>query len=204
MIDSYFRTERSGNIGSISIGGTNLDDLPRTDLARLVSFVPQRPQLIGGSVFENIRFLREWVSDLDIETAARMSNVSLEDGSWGGRSSDGLGSQLSGGQQQRVCLARALAGRPRLLILDEPTSALDHGNEMLVRDTLTTLKGQTTMVIVAHRLSTLEMCDRIMVLVDGSIAAFDRPDALERTAGFFADAMKLSGIDFGETEHRHG
>ena len=96
-----------------------------------------------------------------------------------------LGMGLSGGQRQRICIARALAGRPDLLVLDEPTSALDGDSEAAIQRTLEELKGHVTMVVVAHRLSTLSICDRLVVFQDGRVAAVGTPEELmaSSTAG---------------------
>src|SRR5947208_9780058 len=83
------------------------------------------------------------------------------------------GGHLSGGQQQRLCIARALVEQPDVLILDEPTSALDVRSEHLIRNTLLSLKDRMTVIVIAHRLSTLTICDRIMVIKDGELKDFD-------------------------------
>ena len=87
---------------------------------------------------------------------------------------------VSGGQQQRICIARALAGRPEVLILDEPTSALDPRSESLLQESLLALKQRLTLFIVAHRMSTLDICNRVMVVVDGRVEDFDTPARLDR------------------------
>jgi ATP-binding cassette, subfamily B, bacterial len=104
------------------------------------------------------------------------------------------GGQLSGGQQQRLVIARALVEQPDVLILDEPTSALDVRSEYLVRGALEALRDQMTVIIIAHRLSTLDNCDRIMVVMDGELKAFDTPDRLAETNEFYRDALAMSGI----------
>jgi ABC-type multidrug transport system fused ATPase/permease subunit len=104
------------------------------------------------------------------------------------------GGRLSGGQQQRVCIARALVERPQLLILDEPTSALDVKSEQLIRTTLRSLKAEMTVVVIAHRLSTLDICDRIMVIQDGELRGFDTPANLESSSAFYREALELSGM----------
>ena len=79
-------------------------------------------------------------------------------------------------------------------MLDEPTSALDGRSESLIRDTLATLKGRVTVVIIAHRMSTLDICDRIMVIEAGRMTAFDTPAALHRDSDFYQNAMAVAGI----------
>ena len=99
---------------------------------------------------------------------------------------------VSGGQQQRICLARALAARPELLVLDEPTSALDPTSEMLIQESLTGLKQELTLFIVAHRMSTLDICDRVMIILDGKLAAFDTIGHLQRHNHYYRSASKLA------------
>lgn len=188
---------RDTDAGEILSDGRPIRDLDREEWARRVTFVPQETHLIDGSVADNIRFYRDDVSDEEIERAATLAHLDAElrahpdgykrqVGSGGGR--------LSGGQMQRLCIARALVERPDLLVLDEPTSALDVRSEHLVRTTLEELKRSTTLVIIAHRLSTLDVCDRIMVIQDGEIRAFDTPERLQGTEGFYTEALQLSGL----------
>ena len=99
---------------------------------------------------------------------------------------------VSGGQKQRLCLARALAARPSVLVLDEPTSALDVRSEMLVQQSLESLKGHMTMFMVAHRMSTLFICDRVMVVVDGELDALDTPERLRAENPYYRDAVELT------------
>jgi ATP-binding cassette, subfamily B, bacterial len=115
------------------------------------------------------------------------------------------GVQLSGGQRQRIAIARAMAGQPELLILDEPTSALDLKAESVIRDTIAGLKGQVTVVIIAHRISTLEACDRIMVIQKGQMKAFAPAQQLAADDQFYQQALQLAGIrqvDSGDRGHR--
>ncbi len=106
----------------------------------------------------------------------------------------GPNAHLSGGQQQRLCITRALVTRPAILVLDEPTSALDAVSEARIRASLDELRGDVTTVIVAHRLSTLDICDRILVLEEGRLVAFDTPQALRRADTFYRRALELSGV----------
>lgn len=188
---------REPTSGQVLADGTDVRSLRRSDWARRVTFVPQAASLVHGTVADNIRFYRPWITDTQIETAARQAGLHDEIMAF----ADGYahqvgdrGGSLSGGQQQRVCIARALAGEPELLILDEPTSALDAHTETVVRDSLNRLRGRMTVLVIAHRLSTLDQCDRIMVVQDGRLAAFDTPSALRASANFYADALRLSGL----------
>lgn len=182
--------------GRVLVGGVPLADVSRTSWANIVAFVPQDPHLLRGTVAENIRFLRD-VPDDHVERAVRLAHLEDDLDAWPDgleRQVGELGNHLSGGQQQRVAIARALAGRPALLIMDEPTSALDVRTEHLFRETLANLKEQMTVVIVAHRMSTLESCDRVMVLHEGRLLGFDAPSELERSNTFYRQALQLSGL----------
>ena len=80
------------------------------------------------------------------------------------------------------------------MILDEPTSSLDVRSDMLIRETLADLVPHTTVFVIAHRMSTLSICDRIMVILDGKLQGFDEPAKLEATDPFYAEALRLSGM----------
>ncbi len=181
--------------GSIMVDGRNISRFARAEWARKVTFVPQSPHLVQGSVADNIRFMRADVSQLDIERAARLAHLHDEivsSPSGYDRPVGEQGGHLSGGQQQRVCIARALVETPDVLILDEPTSSLDVRSEHLVRETLVGLKGQMTVIVIAHRMSTLEICDRIMVLQGGQVRGLDSPANLEQSSEFYREALSLS------------
>lgn len=162
-----------------------------------VAFVPQDARLIAGTVADNISFHRRDVTRAQVEAAAKRAHVheeilALPDGydtDLGARSGS-----LSGGQRQRVCIARALVREPSILVLDEPTSALDMRSESLVHETFTELKGQVTIFVIAHRLSTLNTCDRLLVLGEGRVQAYGARSELERDSDFYREALHLSKI----------
>jgi ABC-type multidrug transport system fused ATPase/permease subunit len=159
--------------------------------------VPQHPHLIEGTVRDNIRFFRSDLSDADIERGARLANIHEDIVSWVDGYDTNVGDQgstLSGGQRQRISLARSFAGRPSLLILDEPTSALDLQSEALIREALEAAKQEMTLFIVAHRLSTLNVCDRIMVLSHGRLESFAPAPELASTNEFYKEAVELSRL----------
>ena len=183
--------------GRVLAAGRDIRELRHTDWSRKVTFVPQVPALVSGTIADNIRFYRADVTDEQIRRAADLAGLTDDVAAF----PDGYahevgdrGHRLSGGQQQRVCIARALVGDPELLILDEPTSALDAVTEAKVRDTLNTLRRTMAIVVIAHRLSTLDQCDRIMIVEEGRIAAFDTPAALRSGDNFYTEALQHSGL----------
>ncbi|HEX7135008.1 MAG TPA: ABC transporter ATP-binding protein [Iamia sp.] len=178
--------------GSITVSGVPYEELDPAHWRRLVALVPQEPRLFEGTVAENIAFFRTWVGPDDVEQAAAAAHV-LDDIR---RLEHGMetrlgprGSGLSGGQKQRIAIARALVGRPQLLVLDEPTSALDLRSEELLQETIDTLKGEVTMVIITHRLSTLRSCDRVLVLEHGRQQQFGPREEVLATAAFLSGIM---------------
>lgn len=188
---------RDPSMGAVTAGGIDLREVDRAWWTQHVAFVAQDPLLFTGTVAENIRFFREGFSETDLELAATQANVladirRLQRGF--GTHLGERGSQLSGGQRQRLSIARALVGRPELLILDEPTSALDGQSEILIRDTLAELHGRITTVIIAHRMSTLDLCNRIVVIEGGRISAIGSPEALRDRSEFYRNALSAAGI----------
>ena len=136
-------------------------------------------------------------NDAAIVHAAKLANLHDEIMAWplGYDTPVGeRGSAISGGQRQRLCIARALVTEPDILVLDEPTSSLDVKSETLVRATVAGLAPRTTVFVIAHRLSTLSICDRIMVIRDGMLQGFDEPAKLEATNSFYREAILLSAI----------
>jgi ABC-type multidrug transport system fused ATPase/permease subunit len=181
--------------GTYRINGSPAEELSLGDWYKLLAVVPQQPRLFEGTVAENIRFFRAGISDAEVESAARRAHIHDEVLTWEEGYDTvlrGIGSGVSGGQAQRLCFARALAGNPQLLVLDEPTSALDVHSETRIQQTLAELEDEVTMVIIAHRLSTLRRCHRIIVLNEGRLEAFDRPEALERDNRYYREALELS------------
>lgn len=182
--------------GQVQVNGTDVRHYQRAQWRERVAYVPQTPQLVWGSVADNIRFFRPELTSEDIETAARQANIHEEILSWPQGYNTVVGqraSAVSGGQRQRLCLARALAGTPEVLILDEATSALDVKSEALVNDSLQKLRGNVTLFLVSHRPSALSMCDRVMVLVDGHLQSMDSPATLASTSAFYREVTQLAG-----------
>lgn len=186
---------REPSSGNYRVNGIEASDIRRDNWRRLVTYTPQTPQLIYGTIRDNIRYFRDDIDDATVELAARRAHLhddilALPDGYdtvVGARSS-----MVSGGQRQRICLARAIAGSPTVIILDEPTSALDVKSEELVQNALRELAGTSIVFLVAHRLSTLDICDRVMVVSDGRIQAFDTTDRLMDVNRYFKEVSDIS------------
>ena len=167
---------RQPSSGALTINGHDATMFSPASWAARIACVPQEPVLLRGTVADNIRWFRDVDND-QLLAAARQANIADEIAAWPNGIDTDVGhggSQLSVGQRQRICLARALAGRPDMLLLDEATSALDSVSEERIRAALDALKGHVTMVIVAHRPSTLSLCDRIVHVDEGRL----QPDAI--------------------------
>ena len=166
--------------GSISFGGVSVDQFRLDDLRRNMAYVPQDAILFGGSIGANLRYGDPTASDRAVKTALEAASADFVFGL-----REGLGTHvgesgraLSGGERQRIAIARALIADPRLLILDEATSALDARSEEAIRRTIARQHGERTVVIVAHRLSTVVQADRIIVFDGGRIVGEGSHDEL--------------------------
>ncbi|MUG98211.1 ATP-binding cassette domain-containing protein [Scytonema sp. UIC 10036] len=160
------------NAGQILIDGVDIRDVTLHSLRRQIGIVPQETIMFSGTIAQNIAFGQDSFDMAAVEKAAEIANAhqfisQLPDGyyTWVGE----RGVNLSGGQRQRIAIARAVLLNPRILILDEATSALDSESEALVQEALERLMEGRTVFIIAHRLSTVRRCDRILVLERGQI-----------------------------------
>lgn len=182
--------------GAYLVNGVEAADYSEASWADHVAVVPQVPRLIVGTIRENIDFYRG-LDDEAIEHAARMAQIHDEILAFAEGYNTHTGpraSNVSGGQRQRICIARALAANPDLLLLDEPTSALDLRSESRFRDSLREISGTRSLVLITHRLSTLELCDRVLVLRDGHVEALRPIDELRGESEFYADTLRHAGI----------
>ena len=184
--------------GSILIDGQEL----RGNLSAWRSqggFVPQDIFLVDDTLEANITFgeADDVISEHRLAEAVRLAQLDdvvavLPDGMLTVLGERGV--RLSGGQRQRVGLARALYRQPRVLILDEATSALDNETEQRITEALRSLHGRLTMIVIAHRLSTVRSCDRILYLDRGQVAGVGSFDELDRTNEGFAKLVELGSL----------
>ena len=186
---------RDPDQGDITMDGGAVARFDLTSWCARTTYVPQAPRLINASVADNIRFLRTGISDEEVVRVAKLAHIHDDIVSWphgyDTRISDRV-EAVSGGQGQRICLARALVRHPLLLVLDEPTSALDLRSEALVQKALAGLHGRVTMFVIAHRLSTLAACDRVMVIQDGRLEAFEPARVLVGSNPWYQEVFDLS------------
>ena len=180
--------------GEILLDGKNIKDYKLESLISVMGIVTQEAILFNDTVFNNIAFGMENVTQEDVERAARIANahdfiMQMENGyqtNIGDR-----GAKLSGGQRQRLSIARAVLKNPPVLILDEATSALDTESERLVQDALTNLMKNRTSIVIAHRLSTIRNADEIIVLKEGEIIERGTHDTLIDAGGMYSNLCRM-------------
>ena len=158
--------------GVIELDGQAISDISLAEWRKNVGYVSQEIFLKNATVFENIRFYDESISKEKVIEGARLANATqfISDLPNGFETMVGeRGVYLSAGQRQRIALARILARSPELLILDEATAALDNESEKMIKQAIENLHGKVTVIIIAHRLTTILDADRIIAIDDGKI-----------------------------------
>ena len=172
--------------GRVTLDGVDLRDLDEPTLRRAVVMVTQENFVFAGTIADNIRFGRPDASDDEVVAAAKAIGAhefvrGLPDGY--DTRVESRGGRLSAGQRQLVAFARAFLADPAVLILDEATSSLDVPSERLVQRALRTILNRRTAIIIAHRLTTVEIADRVLVLEDGVVVEDGSPQELIDTDG---------------------
>ena len=182
--------------GDIIIDGISLSTLDLAQWRSRLGFAGQDADLRPGSIFENIAYGEPDASIERVEEAARQASAHtfISALSQGYQTPVGVrGMQLSGGERQRIALARALLRRPEILILDEATNAVDNLTEALIHEAITTLAGSTTLIVIAHRLSSIRDADRVIVMSQGEIVESGCPDELLARKGAFSELSLADG-----------
>ncbi len=179
--------------GRIEIDGRELKQLQLESLRSQIGYVPQEPVLFSDTIRNNIILGRENIPDNLIDWAVEISQLKSEIDSLPNGIETAIGTRgmmLSGGQKQRLSLARALVGKPKILILDDCTSALDSSTEAALWDRLHKVMPEMTAIMITHRPDTLEQADRIYVLENGHIAEQGSHDDLLTCDGVYAKMYK--------------
>ncbi|WFE23862.1 ABC transporter ATP-binding protein [Solwaraspora sp. WMMD937] len=181
--------------GRITLDGHDLRDLRLDELRRCVGVAFEDPTLFSMSVRENLTLGRPDATDAEVHAAVRLAQADfVHDLPWGLRTRIGeQGLSLSGGQRQRLALARAVLGRPRVLVLDDPLSALDVHTEALVEQALRRVLVGTTALLVVHRPSTVALADRVALLDAGRIAAVGTHTELLATVPAYRAVLSADG-----------
>jgi ATP-binding cassette subfamily B protein len=184
--------------GRITVDGHDIRDITQDSLRHVMAIVPQDISLFHRSVLENIRYARPDADEIEVRTAAAMAHCldfieAMPDGfatMVGDR-----GVKLSGGQRQRLAIARALLKRAPILLLDEATSALDTESEQAIQAALDRLMAGRTVIAIAHRLSTLQSFDRIIVMDQGRIIDDGAPAILAARPGPYRDLLRRQQME---------
>ncbi len=193
--------------GSVKVGGVDVRSYAMEALRNQVAVVLQKNTLFSGTILENLRWGKEDATEEECREACRQAcadefiermpdgyNTYIEQG----------GTNVSGGQRQRLCIARALLKRPKVLILDDSTSAVDTATDAHIRSAISGRVEGLTKVIISQRILSIRDADRIIVMEDGRVVAFDTHENLLRTCGIYKDIydMQTSGAeaDFDKKE----
>ena len=188
--------------GSLTLGGVDVRKYDLDTLRNAVAMVLQKNELFSGTIAENLRWGDEKATDEEIKEACRLAcadefinampkgyETYIEQG----------GTNVSGGQKQRLCIARALLKKPRVLILDDSTSAVDTRTDALIQKALKEYLPETTKIIIAQRISSVQNADKIIVMDDGKVGAVGTHDELLKTCGIYREVF--ASQQKGESEH---
>lgn len=182
------------NRGKITVGGMDISRIDPEALMSLYSIVFQDVTLFNNTVMENIRLGRKDATDEEVLKAARLANVDqfaekLPD-KWNTMIGEN-GCELSGGERQRISIARAFLKDAPIILLDEATASLDVENETVIQSALSRLIRNKTVMVIAHRMRTVEGADKIVVLADGKVAEQGMPNKLYQQNGIYSRMVKL-------------
>ena len=181
------------NEGAVFFGGQNLRECSGADVRRRFGIVPQDPFIFRTTIRQNLCVAEPTADEVAIEDACRLANawefISKMPMGLDTKVGEG-GASLSGGQRQRLAIARALLANPPVMLFDEATSALDTISEKLIHETMERVCANRTVIVIAHRLSTVRDCNRILVVDNGRIEQDGSYDQLISSTGLFRDLVE--------------
>lgn len=186
--------------GCVKVGGTDVRDYDLDALREDVAMVLQKNVLFSGTIKENLRWGNENATDEEIINACKISQAD----EFISKFPDGYdtyveqgGTNLSGGQKQRICIARSLLKKPKILILDDSTSAVDTKTDAMIRNAFEQIIPETTKIIIAQRISSVENADKVIILDGGRVDAFDTPENLLKTNNIYKEVYnsQVKGVE---------
>ena len=187
--------------GEVLVGGRDVREYDLTALRSAVSVVLQQNTLFSGTILDNLRW---GLADATLEECRQACRMAQADdfvmqmpAQYDTHIEQG-GTNVSGGQKQRLCIARALLRRPKILILDDSTSACDTATDRKIQEAFRTQLPGVTKIIIAQRISTVEHCDRILVMEGGRVTGFDTHEHLLQTNQFYREVNELQSIGTGD------
>lgn len=188
--------------GSITLDGKDIRRITMKDLRDEIGFVPQKGVLFSGTIASNLRFGKDDASDEEIAKAAEIAQatefIEAKDDKYETPIAQG-GSNVSGGQKQRLCIARTLLKKPKVLILDDSTSAVDTKTDAAIQKSLSTFLPDTTKLIIAQRVSSVQHADLIIVMDEGKIVATGRHEDLLKTCEIYRQVYESQ--QKGDSDH---
>lgn len=180
--------------GSITVGGMKVTDIDPEKLLSLYSIVFQDVTLFNDTIMENIRIGRQGATDEEVMEAARLAHcdefVERMPEKWNTMIGEN-GSELSGGERQRISIARAFLKDAPIILMDEATASLDVDNESFIQESISKLICDKTVLIIAHRMRTVDGVDKIVVLKDGTVAEQGSPVELKQTDGIYKHMVEM-------------
>ena len=187
--------------GIVLVGGRNVKEYDLKTLRSVVAVVLQQNTLFTGSILDNLRWGRSDATLEECREACRMAQADdfiMEMPNGYDTHIEQGGTNVSGGQKQRICIARALLRRPKILILDDSTSACDTDTDRKIQRAFRTQLPEMTKLIIAQRISSVQYCDRILVLEGGHVTGFDTHEHLLETNQFYREVNELQSLGTGD------
>ena len=193
--------------GEVLVGGRNVKEYDLATLRNEVAVVLQKNTLFSGTVIENLRWGKPNATEKECREACRLACADefieqMGDG-YDSRIEQG-GTNVSGGQKQRLCIARALLKRPKVLVLDDSTSACDTATDAKIQRAFREELPQMTKIIIAQRISSVEHCDRILVMDNGVVTGYDSHEQLLKTNDLYKEIYDIQTADRGDFDAQKG